>query len=61
MLSPFYLVHSNAAAFTEFNYEHVSLGNSGAKEGLLMEIVLRDQLLVCPLESGIGERRERDR
>lgn len=27
---------SNAAAFTQFNYEPVSLGNSGAQEGLLM-------------------------
>lgn len=27
---------SNAAAFTQFNYEPVSPGNSGAKEGLLM-------------------------
>lgn len=61
MLSPFYLVHSNAAAFTQFNYEPVSLGNSGAKEGLLIEIVLRDQLLVRPLKNSAGERRKRDR
>ncbi len=61
MLSPFYLAHSNATAFTQFNYKPVSLGNSGAKEGLLMEIVLRDQLLVRPLKSGAGERRERER
>lgn len=58
MLSPFYLVHSNAAAFTQFNYEPASLGNSGAKEGLLIEIVLRDQLLVRPLKNGYDEQRE---
>lgn len=58
VLSPFYLVHANASAFTQFNYESVSLGNSGAKEGLLMEVVLRDQLLVLPLKSSSSERRE---
>jgi len=62
MVCPFYLVHSNATAFTLFNYEPVSLGNSGAKEGLLIEIVLRDQLLVRPLKNGYGVReRERER
>lgn len=58
MLSPFYLVHSNAAAFTQFNYEAVSVENSGAKEALLMEVVLRDQLLVHPMKSSTGEQRE---
>lgn len=51
MLSPFYLVHSNALAFTQFNYESVSMGNSGAKEGLLIEIVLGDQ------QGGRGKRK----
>lgn len=58
-----FLVQSDATAFTQFNYEPVSPGHSGAKEGLLMEIVLRDQLLVRPFkkrgrERGGGEGRE---
>lgn len=59
MLSAFYLVRSNVAAFTQFNYEPVSLGNSGEKEGLLIEIVLRDQLLVRPLKADRDRDRER--
>lgn len=45
MLSPLYLVPPNAAALTQFNYELASWGSSGAKEGLLIEIILKDQLL----------------
>lgn len=52
-----FLVQSDATAFTQFNYEPVSPGHSGAKEGLLMEIVLRDQLLVRPFKKRGRERR----
>ena len=51
-----FLVQSDATAFAQFNYEPVSPGNSGAKEGLLMEIVLRDQLLVRPFKKRGRER-----
>lgn len=61
MLSAFYLVRSNATAFTQFNYEPVSLGNSGEKEGLLIEKVLRDQLLVRPLKADRERDRDRER
>ena len=53
-----FLVQSDATAFTQFNYEPVSPGHSGAKEGLLMEIVLRDELLVRPFKKEGGRERE---